>query len=216
MKKLFAYITFVILISYINTTCTSTDKRTAHRITDEIEYNDDYFIFREWDSFRFGPDNTNFDSLTAYTKTHENATVFFDYNYCGPLILWSTDGINSYFNSPTFDRYFQLTLLSKTLTMYHVIVWSALGCRPLASGYISRTTPLRIFSKVEHLTVYDSPDNHSHFIKDTVSYYSDPITVVDFYGRWLKIRRSRSDTTMYIEGWIKAFEQCPDVFTTCS
>ncbi|MGN1252555.1 MAG: hypothetical protein ACI4US_06795 [Muribaculaceae bacterium] len=215
--KLFVVRIFCIeMIACVSIACTSSEKKSTNsRIesfySDQEVFDGKVLHFVDLDSTKFYTDNI--DEYIWLSQKY--ATVFFDYDCPEPLRLRTRSEIKLYFNNPDKDQYFLLSLLSKTDTEYRVVVWDALTTNPLSEGYVSRSTPLRIFSRVDYLNVYQTPDSLSASIEDTFRYYSDPIPVVDFSNRWLRIRRNDPDAEI-IEGWIPPSEQCSNVFTTCS
>lgn len=215
MRQFFELILGFFFIFFASMACVSKEKNPVRLKTDKPEYKRTIFRDEILDSADFEPIRFIIENQDLLKMSQEYATVFFDYESENPLRLRNEEGIKQYSNKPDNDQYFLLSLLSKTHSEYFVIVWDALTGIPLAKGYILKASPLRIFSRVEYLKIYQYPDSLSVSIKDTTRYYSEPIPVIDFSGRWLKIRRNNPGT-MNIEGWMSPFEQCPNVFTTCS
>lgn len=154
------------------------------------------------------------------------ASAFIDYKYEGPIIIRSLKKsvcdncpYHIYYNDSLLYRYYKISLVDKQGDEYQVILWDALEGTLRDYGYISKETPIRIFSRAysdNSLRIYEQPDSLSKSIIDPVPYRNEQLDVVDFSGLWLKVIMPVEPNGGNVEGWISKSQQCDEIFTTCS
>lgn len=178
------------------------------------------------DGHPFGTDiRDNYDK--RYEMDRKYASVFLNYLSTDSVIVWTDNGSVKFAND-TVDtdthqcQYFEISLIDKSIenlktNHYRVIVWETINYNIVGIGYMSPDNPFRVFINTSYppiIELYDKPDFSSPFHYDEdESYLNQQFEVVDFEGRWLKIRIPKYDG--YIEGWISPNRQCANVFSTC-
>lgn len=143
----------------------------------------------------------------AFLPSLEHDTVFFE----------TQNGLIKLYNDSVTEDCIIFTLLEQTKTKYKVIATSSTNdyCDV---GYISKKTPLRIFSRAYNakenpLKIYSKPSESSPFCADSV-YFSYELEVLDFKGAWLKVRYYNNGKVF--KGWISPDQQCSNPYSTCS
>jgi hypothetical protein len=174
--------------------------------------------------------NTNENKLHSSTYTLQNSikkdtvnpwdttsvSIFLDCEYWGEIHIYGQPNgriIETVKNDSISEDNVMFRLLKKTNDMFYVTAYWALSNEIIGRGWIPINNHLGIFSSTyDSLTIYKKPNKSRILMKD--EYNANMYEVVDFQGRWLKIR-IRKKGKVY-EGWIPPEEQCNNVYSTCS
>lgn len=167
-------------------------------------------------------DGSNFVKHTDCNKDYIkeiglHPEVFIDLHFYEPIELYSGSKKVKIKNDPVEEVYPNLTLISQTDSTYLVYVSNPLNGEEIACGDISKSTPLRIFSRkyrpdIDPLIIYLSPDVNSQTVKSNQEY--DQLEVIGVKDCWLKIKVEVQGKI--IEGWLPSEEQCANPYSTCS
>ena len=87
----------------------------------------------------------------------------------------------------------------------------------LAIGWISQNTKLGVYSAAYgdlHCSLYKTPFDRKQIIITEAVYNPNMYEVVDFEGKWLKVR-VKINNKFYV-GWLPPEMQCANPYTTCS
>ena len=172
------------------------------------------------------PDNKSIDYLDAdiaseFNNRIEEAKSFAE-AFLPPLkhdtVFFETqNGLIKLYNDSVTEDCIVFTLLEHAKTKYKVIATSSTNDYSDV-GYISKKTPLRIFSRAYNakenpLKIYAKPSESNTFFADSTDYTGE-LEVLDFSGVWLKVRYFNNGKE--ISGWISPDQQCPNPYSTCS
>lgn len=155
-------------------------------------------------------------------QSEVGATIFLDINFSEGINIYDKPNgkvITTTQNSVEKEDFVLFDLLHKTDSLFYVVAYHSLDESTIAKGWILKNKRLGIYSRAydaenHPLVLYECPDDTSQIVAKKA--YYDPVMyeVVDFEGKWLKIRAIINDITY--QGWIPPEMQCSNVYSTCS
>ena len=158
------------------------------------------------------------DSITEGFDRNENSTsVFLNLDFSGDVKVF--DKMNRVIkvvkNDIENENYVMFELLQKNDSMFYVIAYWSLDNEMITKGWIYKNNHLGIYSATYNsdFILYEKPYNLKSVIV-TDEYNSRIYEVIDFDGRWLKIR-TEIKNKIY-SGWIPPEMQCSNVYSTCN
>jgi hypothetical protein len=147
-------------------------------------------------------------------------TVFLNIEFAGKVEVFDIpNGKTTKYvqNDIEEEDFVMFDLLQKQDSMYYVIAYSGLTNNVLAKGWISKNTNLGVYSAAYgdlHCSLYKMPFNRKQIIITEKVYNSNMYEVLDFDGKWLKVR-TKINNEFYV-GWLPPEMQCANPYTTCS
>lgn len=164
------------------------------------------------------PKNVMTDSITEVFDRNENyISVFLNLDFAGEVDVFDKKNhlVKVVKNDIENENYVMFELLQKNDSMFYVIAYWSLDNDMIAKGWISKNSHLGIYSATYNsdFILYKEPHNRKNIIVAD-EYNSQIYEVIDFDGRWLKIR-TEIENIIYT-GWIPPEMQCSNVYSTCN
>ena len=146
-------------------------------------------------------------------------TVFLNIEFEGTVAVFDIPHgkITKYVQNDIKEEDFVMfDLLQKQDSMYYVVAYSGLTDRILAKGWISKNNHLDIYFSAydRDLVIYKNANDRKKKMFSDKEYLFDNIEVLDFEGKWLKVR-VKINNKFYV-GWLPPEMQCANPYTTCS
>lgn len=147
------------------------------------------------------------------------ASVFLDIGFSGEVSIFDKPNGKVFKvlkNNIDEDDFVMFGLLKKNGDMFYVVAYSSIDNALITKGWISKNNHLGIYSSTydRSFVLYKSPNDKREILVTDKEYNPNIYEVVDFEGKWLKIKAQINGKTY--EGWIPPDEQCSNVYSTCS
>jgi hypothetical protein len=146
-------------------------------------------------------------------------TVFLDIEFSGEVQVFDKPNgkvVKTLKNNIDEEDFIMFDLLKKNDNMFYIVAYSSLGENVIIKGWIYKNNRLGIFSSTYNrdFILYKEPNNRKKIVAIDKEYNPDMYEVIDFEGRWLKIK-AKINSEIY-KGWIPPEMQCSNVYSTCS
>jgi len=192
---------FISLLVFFSCTAKNTKVQTEYLQQDTVQTNNIEKVIHN---------DTNFVS------------VFLNIDYKGSIDVFDKPNgkiIKSLKNDFEGEDFVMFDLLHKNDSMFFVISYYSTSDSIIAKGWIHKSKYISIYTRANDavnrpLILYKYPNNTSQIVAKDMEYNIDMYEVIDFEGRWLKIK-AKINGKIY-EGWIPPEMQCSNVYTTCT
>ena len=149
-------------------------------------------------------------------------TVFLDYEFSGEVQVFDKPNgmiVKTVKNNFEAEDNIMFDLLERNDSMFYVVVYWSMYNEFVIKGWICKSKYISIHTRANDavnrpLILYKNPDNTSQIVAIDKEYNPEVYEVIDFKGRWLKIK-AKINGKIY-EGWIPPDMQCSNVYSTCS
>lgn len=164
-------------------------------------------------------DSTQLNLIEETIDIDNNSVlIFLDCEYAGELHIFndSHHRIKTIKNDIQNENFVMFELLEKNDSMFRVTAFWSLDNALIAEGWIYKNSHLGIFSSTynDDFILYEEPYNRKEIVVIDKGYNPEMYEVVDFEGRWLKIKAQIKNKIYY--GWIPPEFQCSNVYSTCN
>ena len=166
------------------------------------------------------PQDTLGTKMTIETLINDsnNVSVFLSCDFTGEIQIFDESNrvIKTVKNNLERENIVMFDLLDKKDKMFYVLAYWALDSEIIAKGWIYKNNHLGIFSAAYNvdLLLFKEPYNRKINIATDKEYNPQIYEVIDFEGKWLKIKAKINNETY--KGWISPEMQCSNVYFTCN
>lgn len=173
--------------------------------------------------FSCGTKNANAqlqESKEKHTQNNSNyVSVFLDIDFSGKIQIFDKPNgtiIKTLKNNIHEGDFIMFDLSEKNDSMFYITAYSSLDNTLITKGWIYKNNHIGIYSSTynRNFILYKIPYNEKEIIAIDTAYNPNMYEVIDFEGKWLKIKAKINNTDY--EGWIPPEEQCSNVYSTCN